>query len=85
MNSRQRFLRALGCARLGRPPVWLMRQAGRFLPEYRELKSRSSFLEMVRTPALAAEVTARAVVNAVRAAHRLAGPGLPDLPSLQDL
>ena len=57
MNSRQRFLRALGCARLGRPPVWLMRQAGRFLPEYRALKARSSFLEMVKTPALAAEVT----------------------------
>jgi uroporphyrinogen decarboxylase len=57
MNSRQRFLRALGCAKLGRPPVWLMRQAGRFLPEYRALKARSSFLEMVKTPALAAEVT----------------------------
>lgn len=57
MNSRQRFLRALGCAKLGRPPVWLMRQAGRFLPEYRALKARSSFLEMVQTPALAAEVT----------------------------
>ena len=35
--------------------------------------------------ALAADVTARAVVNAVRAARRLAGPGLPDLPSLHDL
>jgi L-aminopeptidase/D-esterase-like protein len=35
--------------------------------------------------ALAAEVTARAVVNAVRAARRLAGPGLPDLPSLHEL
>jgi L-aminopeptidase/D-esterase-like protein len=35
--------------------------------------------------ALAAEVTARAVVNAVRAARRLVGAGLPDLPSLQDL
>ena len=34
---------------------------------------------------LAADVTARAVVNAVRAARRLAGPGLPDLPSLHDL
>jgi len=34
-----------------------MRQAGRYLPEYRELKARSSFLEMVRTPGLAAEIT----------------------------
>jgi uroporphyrinogen decarboxylase len=37
--------------------MWLMRQAGRYLPEYRELKAKSSFLEMVRTPSIAAEVT----------------------------
>jgi len=57
MNSRERFLAACACAPLDRPPVWIMRQAGRYLPEYRALKARSSFLEMVRTPALAAEVT----------------------------
>ena len=57
MNSRERFLAAINCQPLERPPFWVMRQAGRYLPEYRELKSRSSFLEMVRTPALAAEVT----------------------------
>ena len=57
MNSRQRFLAACACEPLDRPPVWVMRQAGRYLPEYRALKAQSSFLKMVRTPALAAEVT----------------------------
>jgi uroporphyrinogen decarboxylase len=57
MNSRDRFLNACVCRPLERPPLWVMRQAGRYLPEYRELKAKSSFLEMVRTPALATEVT----------------------------
>jgi uroporphyrinogen decarboxylase len=57
MTSRDRFFAALACQPLDRPPLWIMRQAGRYLPEYRELKEKSSFLEMVRTPALAAEVT----------------------------
>ena len=57
MNSRERFLAAVACEVLDRPPIWVMRQAGRYLPEYRELKARSSFLEMVKTPSLAAEVT----------------------------
>jgi uroporphyrinogen decarboxylase len=56
-TSRERFLAACACQPLDRPPLWIMRQAGRYLPEYRALKARSSFLEMVRTPALAAEVT----------------------------
>ena len=57
MTSRERFLAACSCVALDRPPLWVMRQAGRYLPEYRALKEKSSFLEMVRTPALAAEVT----------------------------
>ncbi|HEY0863878.1 MAG TPA: uroporphyrinogen decarboxylase [Lacunisphaera sp.] len=57
MTSRERFLAAAACQPLDRPPVWIMRQAGRYLPEYRALKAKSSFLEMVRTPELAAEVT----------------------------
>jgi uroporphyrinogen decarboxylase len=57
MKSRERFLAALACQPLDRPPIWVMRQAGRYLPEYRALKAKSSFLEMVKTPALAAEVT----------------------------
>ena len=57
MNSRERFLAAAACQPLDRPPVWIMRQAGRYLPEYRALKAKSSFLEMVKTPELAAEVT----------------------------
>ncbi len=57
MTSRERFLHATACSPLDRPPLWVMRQAGRYLPEYRALKAKSSFLEMVKTPALAAEVT----------------------------
>ncbi len=57
MTSRERFLAACACQPLERPPLWVMRQAGRYLPEYRALKARSSFLEMVRTPELAMEVT----------------------------
>jgi uroporphyrinogen decarboxylase len=57
MTSRERFLAACAGEKLDRPPIWVMRQAGRYLPEYRELKARSSFLQMVRTPAVAAEVT----------------------------
>src|SRR5438105_9291565 len=57
MTSRERFFAACSCAPLDRPPIWVMRQAGRYLPEYRALKAKSSFLEMVKTPELAAEVT----------------------------
>jgi uroporphyrinogen decarboxylase len=57
MTHRERFLAALNHQPVDRPPVWLMRQAGRFLPEYREVRKGHSFLDMVRTPELATEVT----------------------------
>lgn len=57
MTSRQRFLAAAQQQTVDRPPIWLMRQAGRYLPEYRELKTQYDFVTMVRTPELAAEVT----------------------------
>jgi uroporphyrinogen decarboxylase len=57
MNSRDRFLAACAGTKLDRPPLWVMRQAGRYLPEYRALKAKSSFLAMVRTPEVATEVT----------------------------
>ena len=57
MNSRERFLKACKMEALNRPPVWVMRQAGRYLPEYMALKERHSFVEMVKTPEIAAEVT----------------------------
>ena len=40
-----------------RPPVWMMRQAGRYLPEYMEIKKKYSFFERVETPELACEIT----------------------------
>src|SRR2546423_5128917 len=60
-TGRQRFLDACHCRVIDRPPVWLMRQAGRALPEYRALKQKYSFLELVQTPGLAAEVTLQPV------------------------
>jgi uroporphyrinogen decarboxylase len=57
LTGRERFLRACHCKPVDRPPVWLMRQAGRALPEYRALKEKYTFLELVQNPELAAEVT----------------------------
>lgn len=51
------YLRAVHGEVLDTPPVWLMRQAGRYLPEYREIRAEHSFLEVCHTPELAREVT----------------------------
>ena len=56
------FLRAARGEKTERPPVWLMRQAGRILPQYRALRAQlSGFIELVTTPDLAAEVTVQPV------------------------
>lgn len=56
------FLRAARGEKTERPPVWLMRQAGRILPQYRALRGKlSGFKELVETPHLAAEVTIQPV------------------------
>lgn len=51
------FLRACRGERPERTPIWLMRQAGRYLPEYRAVRAKVSFEELCRTPDLCAEVT----------------------------
>lgn len=55
MNTR--FLDALRCKNRALPPVWLMRQAGRYMPEYRALRAKHPFLEMCHEPELAAKIT----------------------------
>ncbi len=60
-TNRQRILDALNCSQVDRPPVWLMRQAGRCLPEYRALKQDFSFRQLISIPDLAAEVTLQPV------------------------
>jgi uroporphyrinogen decarboxylase len=55
------FLRACRGETTERAPLWMMRQAGRYLPEYREVRKQVSFLELCKTPKLAAEVTVQPI------------------------
>lgn len=56
MQSRERFLAALSGEAVDRPPVWLMRQAGRYLPEYRATRAVHGFWDVCRTPELSTKV-----------------------------
>jgi uroporphyrinogen decarboxylase len=55
------LLKALRGEKVQRPPVWMMRQAGRFLPQYMELKRKYDFFTRVQTPELAAEITVQPI------------------------
>ncbi|AWL78591.1 uroporphyrinogen decarboxylase [Capnocytophaga canimorsus] len=55
------FLRALNGETVERPPVWMMRQAGRYLPEFRALRDKYDFFTRCRVPELAAEITVQPI------------------------
>lgn len=55
------FMKAARCERASRVPIWLMRQAGRYMAEYRAVREKTTFLELCKNPALSAEVMLTAV------------------------
>lgn len=61
MNPKERFIAAALNQEVDRPPVWMMRQAGRYLPEYRAFKKTHTTKQMMQTPEIAAEITIQPV------------------------
>lgn len=57
MKFNDLIIRAVNKEKVERTPIWLMRQAGRYMKEYRDIRSKTSFLEVCKTPELACEVT----------------------------
>ena len=55
------FLKALKGETVNRPPVWMMRQAGRYLPEFQEIKAKYDFFTRCQTPELASEITVQPI------------------------
>jgi uroporphyrinogen decarboxylase len=85
-KSTARFLRACEGLPVDATPVWFMRQAGRYMPEYRALREKYSLLEMVAQPEIAAEVTLQPVrALGVDAAILFADILLPLIPMGLDL
>src|SRR5689334_12113365 len=75
MNDR--FLRACRREPVDCTPVWMMRQAGRYMAEYRALREKHTMLELCRTPELATQVTLQPIVHGVDAAILFADILLP--------